>query len=86
MAKHDGARLSLALGLQGRIAFSLNKRALGPTDFSEREATHFGWLRQAAAKARVPLHPIRNGRSFQYRMISYVRRPYTLPACPKLPR
>jgi hypothetical protein len=25
--------------------------ALGPTDFNERETTHFGWLRHAAAKA-----------------------------------
>src|SRR5205809_8147104 len=26
--------------------------ALGPTDFNERETTHFGWFRHAAAKAR----------------------------------
>jgi hypothetical protein len=26
--------------------------SLGPTDFNERETTHFGWLRHAAAKAR----------------------------------
>src|SRR4249919_2757816 len=25
--------------------------ALGPTDFNERETTHFGWFRHAAAKA-----------------------------------
>jgi hypothetical protein len=24
--------------------------ALGPTDFNERDTTHFGWLRHAAAK------------------------------------
>jgi hypothetical protein len=24
---------------------------LGPTDFNERETTHFGWFRHAAAKA-----------------------------------
>ena len=26
--------------------------ALGPTDFNERDTTHFGWLRHAAAKSR----------------------------------
>jgi len=26
--------------------------ALGPTDFNERETTHFGWFRHAVAKAR----------------------------------
>jgi hypothetical protein len=25
---------------------------LGPTDFNERETTHFGWFRHAAAKVR----------------------------------
>src|SRR5690606_21314612 len=37
-----------------RIAFSRSSRmlrALGPTDSSERETTHFGWRRHAAAKA-----------------------------------
>ena len=29
---------------------------MGPTDFSERDTTHFGWLRHAAAKS-VPPRP-----------------------------
>ena len=29
----------------------LTSLALGPTDFNDRETTHFGWFRHAAAKA-----------------------------------
>ena len=36
--------------------------ALGPTDFNERETTHFGWFRHAAAKAIAVLHPIQDDR------------------------
>ena len=48
--------LPVALGLQrhgSRASRSPSTSvALGPTDFNERETTHFGWLRHAAAKAR----------------------------------
>ena len=33
--------------------------ALGPTDFSERDTTHFGWLRHAATKSRSSTSPLR---------------------------
>ena len=45
----------------GRSVFSLRiaemtssamRVALGPKDLRERETTHFGWLRHAAAKSR----------------------------------
>src|SRR4029450_13647452 len=37
----------------GRAQFTIvsTSLALGPTDFNERETTHFGWFRHAAAKA-----------------------------------
>ena len=38
-----------------RIAASMlspTSVALRPTDFNERDMTHFGWLRHAAAKSR----------------------------------
>src|SRR5262245_22859655 len=46
--------LPVALGLEladRTLKNILNKPALGPTDFNERETTHFGWFRHAAAKA-----------------------------------
>src|SRR5436190_240986 len=53
--------------------------ALGPTDFNERDTTHFGWPRHAAANLRSSaLHSARS--SSQYRITSYIRRPYTRPA------
>ena len=32
--------------------------ALGPTDFNERDTTHFGWLRHTAAKSRSSALPL----------------------------
>ena len=56
--------------------------AFGPTDVNDRETTHSGWLRHAAAKARSSA--VHSGwSSSQYRMTSYTRRPYTLPVRPR---
>ena len=47
--------LPVALGLQladRALQIIPTSLALGPTDFNERETTHFGWFRHAAAKAR----------------------------------
>ena len=47
--------LSVALCLQRAdraLKIMFYKRRVGPTDFSERETTHFGCFRHAAAKAR----------------------------------
>ena len=35
--------------------------AMGPTDFNERETTHFRWS-ATPTQRRVPLHPIRDDR------------------------
>ena len=46
--------LPVTLGLQRAdraLKIILNRVALGPTAFNERETTHFGWFRHAAAKA-----------------------------------
>ena len=46
--------LPVAFGLQladRGLKITLESLALGPTDFNERETTHFGWFRHAAAKA-----------------------------------
>ena len=46
--------LPVALGLQRTdrgLKIIPTSLALGPTDFNERETTHFGWFRHAAAKA-----------------------------------
>jgi hypothetical protein len=48
--------LPIALGLQpADRAFKiiLNKSGVGPTDFIERETTHFGWFRHAASRLFV---------------------------------
>ena len=46
--------LPSALGLQRAdrsLERTVDKRGVGPTDFNERETTHFGCFRHAAAKA-----------------------------------
>ena len=35
-----------------RLEVIFDKCSVGPTDFSECDTTHFGWLRHAAAKSR----------------------------------
>ena len=44
--------IALSLQLADRaLKIILDKHGVGPTDFNERETTHFGWFRHAAAKA-----------------------------------
>ena len=53
-----------ALSLQPahrRLEVALDKVALGPTNVSERDTTHFGWL-ATPSRIRVPPRPTRDGR------------------------